>query len=239
MAPAPTPEWADAVFPELPAAERIDALWRAIGAACRLETASPPDAWREHLAGLEGKRNALEARGQRALRYRGPGTDLRVALPARHRWCTAQLRTPAGQVFVPNLPTEEVFTAPQPGSAEGVLRVARPVAVDGRVVRGIELEFRGGEIVEARAEEGAEALQHLLETDDGATRLGELAWVPRDTAIARTGRCFLHPLLDENALPHVALGDGYAFTLAPDAQETLNRSAVHLDLPIDADVEFE
>lgn len=239
VAPAPTPDWAEAVYPDSGARERLPALWSDIAAACRLREDDPVTTWREHLAALDREREAWTARAKSVLRYRGPGTDLRLEPAVGHRWCTARLRSHGGREFVPNLPTEEIFTAPRADSAEGTLRVARPVVIDGQVVTGIELEFRRGEIIAAQAEDGAEALQHALEVDAGATRLGEIAWLPGRTTIGDSGRHFFHPLLDENALPHVAIGDSYQFTVDPGAAGNLNRSAIHLDLPVDAVLEWE
>jgi aminopeptidase len=234
--PAPAPEWAHAVFPELPDAERLVALWRAVGAACRTEAVDAVASWREHVAGLERRRDELNTRRVRSVRLMGPGTDLTLALPRGHRWCAASLVTMEGLRFVPNLPTEEVFTAPDQRSAEGRLRVARAVCYGGSLLEGVELEFHGGSVVRATARRGAEVLERLLDTDRGASRLGEVALVPQGTAVARMGRCFLHPLFDENALPHVALGDAYGFTADASAAESLNRSGVHVDLPVDAEV---
>ena len=233
--PAPTPDWAETVFGDLAAAERLPALWRAVGESCRTGLVDPVAAWAAHVDALERRRDELNARRVRTVRLVGPGTDLKLALPAGHRWCTASLVTKAGRRFLPNLPTEEVFTAPEARSAEGRLRVARAVGYGGAVLEGIELDFRGGRVVRATATRGGEVLERLLDTDRGASRLGEVALVPEGTAMARTGRCFLHPLLDENAMHHVALGDAYAFTADERTAGTLNHSLVHVDLPVEAE----
>ena len=233
--PAPTPEWADSVYAESPGPARVGRLWADVLAACRADSASPVADWEARAAELECRCDELNARGWRRIRLHGPGTDLTLALPAAHRWCTALLRTRDGRRFAPNLPTEEVFTAPHRDSAEGWLRVARPVCHGGAVMEGVELEFRGGQVVCARARRGSELLRSVLAADRGAVRLGEVALVDGVSPVARSGRCFRQALLDENAMNHVALGDGYAFTAAAGALGSLNRSALHLDLPVDAD----
>jgi len=172
------------------------------------------------------------------LHYQGEGTDLTVALPPGHVWCTAQLATAAGLHFVANLPTEEIFTAPHRDSAEGTVRVARPVNHGGAVMDGIELEFRRGRVVAAQARTGGELLRQLLDTDEGAGRLGEVALIPHETSLARAERHFHHPLLDENAVNHVALGEGYGFSLKSADRTPLNRSLIHIDLPMAAAVQF-
>jgi len=233
--PAPTPAWAEVVFADTAAPQRFANLWSSVLAACRADAADPVAAWEDRVAELERRRDELEARHFRRLRLHGPGTDLTLALPAAHRWCTALLRTREGRRFAPNLPTEEVFTAPHRGSAEGWLRVARPVCHGGAVMEGVELEFRGGQVVCARARRGAELLERVLAVDRGAVRLGEVALVDGVSPVARSGRCFRQALLDENAMNHVALGDAYAFTAAAGARETLNRSVLHLDLPVECE----
>ncbi|HTX65486.1 MAG TPA: aminopeptidase [Opitutaceae bacterium] len=233
LAAAPTPAWADAVYPDLPAEQRLPALWAALFEACRAPAPDPLRAWSEHLAGLERRREELNARRPATVRFRGPGTDLTVALPREHVWCTARLATRGGRPFVANLPTEEVFTLPHKDSAEGTVRVGRPVTCGGAVVDGIELEFHRGGVTRARARTGEEFLHRLLAIDAGAARLGEVALVPEATSIARTGRLFHHPLLDENACSHIALGEAYGFTLRMPDATVFNRSLIHVDLPLD------
>ncbi|MDI1320359.1 MAG: aminopeptidase, partial [bacterium] len=128
----------------------------------------------------------------------------------------------------------EIFTAPHRDSAEGTVRVARPINHGGAVIDGIELEFRRGRVVTAQARTGAELLRQLLDTDEGAGRLGEVALIPHETSLARAERLFHHPLLDENAANHIALGEGYGFSLKSPDRSPLNRSLIHVDLPIAA-----
>ena len=241
VAPAPTADWAAAVRPAGDGAHvepALERLWRLVFAACRAETPGALAAWRAHLGRLARQREELNARALRALRFRGPGTDLAVHLARGHVWCTAALRSHAGVPFVANLPTEEVFTAPDRYSAEGYVRVARPVSYGGSVIDGIELEFRQGEVVRARARVGQELLWRVLKTDSGSDRLGEAALIVDSAGpLARSGAWFHHTLLDENSLPHIALGDGYPFSVHDASEPGLNHSLVHVDLPIEAEVE--
>lgn len=278
-APAPTPEWAEGTYPELPAPARLAALWTDVFAAARIARGtgsvrsgtvfevrtevsgakvenfsgrhggrpSPPEAsatsaaaltsWTSHLASLLVAAAELNRRCVRRMRFEGEGTDLEVTLPAAHRWCTAQMRTREGHPFVANLPTEEVFTAPEKSSARGRLRVAGAVHLAGQSIEGLELEFVRGEVVAARARTGVAAFEAFLASDDGARRLGEIAFLPQASSVP-AGRRFGLALLDENAAPHVALGESYPLTSATPADARLNRSRVHLDLPLAAQVTF-
>lgn len=265
IVPAATPAWAEAAFADLPAGQRLGALQETVFQSLRIDRWNPASgpvqsaaalalcSWQSHLSTLARQRDELNSRRYKTIRYQGPGTDLTLKLPAQHQWCTAQLITKRGQSFVANLPTEEVFTAPDPNSAEGTVRVARPVNSGGAVIEGIELEFAQGRVVNARARTGAALLQRLLETDDGACRLGEVAMIvntaqsfPPPPASVEThqsaaswqnsGRLFYHTLLDENASNHIALGESYPFCSRSLFSFGLNRSLVHVDLPLDARV---
>jgi len=268
VAPAPTADWAAA------AGMDVSVLWQTVFQALRIDGSNvggalcpdsepsgrkapptldaPLTTWRTHLAALTRRRDALNAARHRRIRYIGPGTDLTVTLPPEHTWCTAQLTTRTGLPFVANLPTEEIFTAPHRDSAEGTVRVSRPVSYGGSVIDGIELEFKRGRVVAAGARTGADLLQRILDTDEGAGRLGEVALVgnvggnlPPDSALSghkapptwqASRPFFYHPLLDENAHSHVALGEAYGFCLRRPNPGALNRSLVHVDLPLDASV---
>ncbi len=275
IAPAPIPAWARDAYADLPGGRRLAALWDdvfrmmrvpTVGAALRRDPneasrpkAAPTDlalaAWQAHLRALQTHRDELNARRLQALRYRGDGTDLAVTLPAEHVWCTAGLTTKSGVPFVANLPTEEVFTAPHKDSADGTVRVARPVNYGGSVIDGIALEFKRGRVVHASARTGGELLARLLDTDDGATRLGEVAIVSKASGAlcpdpnpsgdklppaSRHGapRLYYHPLLDENAAHHIALGEVYSFTSRNPRSPALNHSLVHVDLPLDAEIRW-
>lgn len=242
-APAPSPSWAAQVFEFLPADQRLTALWTTVFNALRCGARAPgePDAvarWTVHLQTLAARRDLLNAARHTRLRYRGAGTDIAVELPRDHVWCTAQLTTRAGVPFVANLPTEEIFTAPDKSSARGIVRVARPILQGGAVIDGITLTFDAGDVVEASAETGADLLERLIDTDDGARRLGEVALVETPAWAGTTGGLFHHVLFDENAAAHIALGEAYSFCSSRPG-EALNRSLLHVDLPIAAEAQLE
>lgn len=238
LAPAPSSAWADTVYAEIPAADRPAALWQMVFSSLRLPGPDPVSAWHTHLAALARRRDGLNAARHRSIRYVGPGTDLTLALPRSHLWCTAQLKSKAGIPFVANLPTEEIFTAPHRNSAHGKVRVARPVLHGGSIIEGIELEFQDGCVVQARASTGQDLLQHMLATDAGASRIGEVALVPEPNTLTLARRLFQHTLLDENSAPHIALGDAYRFCSRAWLPLALNSSQNHLDLPLDAEIEL-
>ena len=244
VGPAPSSDWAEAVYGDLPGSRRLDALWSDVFAACRIGPAATDDdltsaalsAWRTHLTGLRQTRDQLNSQRHRTLRFKGDGTDLTVNLPAGHVWCTAQLTTRSGVEFVANVPTEEVFTLPDRNSARGMVRVARPINYGGVEIAGIDLEFEAGRVTAASAQQNAALLEQLLATDEGAVRLGEVALVPNTTSLSRSRRLFRHTLLDENAANHIALGEAYGFCLRGPDRGAANRSLIHIDLPMDASV---
>lgn len=237
-APAPSPAWAQAAYADLPSERRLEALWERVFAVCRADVADPEQAWRDHLVALSARCEQMNTNPVRRLRYVGPGTDLAVELPPGHRWRSAQLRTAAGVPFVANLPTEEVFTLPDRATTEGRLRAARPIVYGNQAIEGIELEFRHGRVASARASANPGLLEKLLATDDGAACLGEVAIVATATrSDPEAARLLHHPLLDENALNHVALGESYAFCLDGIDRRAANRSLIHVDLPLEATVE--
>jgi aminopeptidase len=257
VAPAPIAMWAHDAYADLPRDTRLGALWNDVFRMMRIPRWSAPSgpahenppggriptvdavsAWRTHLHVLQTWRAELNARRLRTLRYRGPGTDFTIALPSEHIWCTACLTTKSGLPFVANLPTEEVFTAPHRDSADGGVRVSRPINYGGSVIDGIELEFKRGRVVSASARTGGELLKRMLETDEGSVRLGEVALVSPQFSPAAFPRLFYHPLLDENAANHIALGEAYGFTSRNPRSPALNHSLIHVDLPLAAEVEL-
>ncbi|MBA3331930.1 MAG: aminopeptidase [Actinobacteria bacterium] len=232
----PTEGWAEAVFGE-PDVER---LWEAVAHTVRLDEADPVAAWRAHMARLVERAGALSEHRFDAVRFRGPGTDLRVGLLPDARWRAAEMTTAFGRTHVPNMPTEEVYTTPDRGRTEGTVRSTRPLELQGTVVRDLELCFEAGRAVEARASSGEEVVRTQLAADEGAPRLGELALVDGTSRVGKTGIVFLNTLFDENATCHVAYGAGIpdvvegAETLGETAQLELgiNQSSVHTDFMI-------
>jgi aminopeptidase len=201
---APNPGWAETVFGE----PDMEALWRAVATATRLDTVDPVQAWREHDAMLKRRAAALNQHGFDAVRFRGPGTDLTVGLMAASRWMCAAFTTQDGIEHIPNLPTEEVFTSPDLRRTEGTVRSTYPLAVSGTIVRDLELRFEGGRVVDVRASQGADIVRGQLEADAQAPFLGEVALVDGTSAVKRTGLVFFDTLFDENATCHIAYGSG-------------------------------
>jgi aminopeptidase len=235
IVPFAHPGWAKAVFPGLPEEEAVRRLWQAIFQATRVDTPDPVAAWEAHNRALHAKVAFLNAQRFHALHFRGPGTDLTVGLAEGHLWQGGATPTQKGLLCNPNLPTEEVFTAPHRERVEGVVRASRPLALGGQLVEGIWARFEGGVAVEVGAERGQEVLLKVLATDEGARRLGEVALVPADNPIAQTGLVFFDTLFDENAASHIAFGQAYAENLEgrPTGeafrQRGGNESLVHID----------
>jgi aminopeptidase len=228
---APNPGWATAVFGQ----PDVDRLWEAVGTAVRLDEPDPVADWQEHVERLRRRSAAVEAAGLDALHYSGPGTDLVVGLHPGGRWVGGAVSTEDGLSHVPNLPTEEVFSSPDPTRADGVIAVTRPLVMPstGIVVEGLRLRFEGGRIVDAEADRGTDAVRAELDTDAGSRRLGEVALVDRESRVRRAGLVFHDTLYDENAGAHVAWGQAFAMCLPEGgAPEMLNSSAVHTDVVV-------
>ncbi|BCJ41719.1 aminopeptidase [Actinoplanes ianthinogenes] len=233
---APNPGWATQVFGE----PDVDRLWAAVGAAMRLDQDDPVAAWRQRAATLAERGATLDALELTEVRYHGEGTDLTVGLIPGCHWTGGGMIDDAGVPYMPNIPTEEVFTSPDRRRAEGTLRITKPLALQGRLVRGLRLTFEGGRIVAATAEEGQDIVEAQLATDDGARHLGEVSLVDRDSRIAQAGIVFHSTLFDENAGCHVAWGQSFPFAvpggvgMTPEqrAELGLNVSGVHTDVVV-------
>jgi aminopeptidase len=225
---APNEGWAKQVFGE-PDVER---LWEKVAFCMRLDEPDPVEAWREHMARLDARAETLTALRPDALRYRGPGTDLTVGLLPSAHWGSARFRTSGGIDYVANMPTEEIFTTPDSRRAEGTIRSSMPLALLGQIIRGLELTFEDGRIVDVQAEQGAELVRSQLATVENADRLGELALVTRESRVGQSGTLFFDTLFDENATCHMAYGMGlpYAFDGAPDAGS--NVCNIHVDFMV-------
>ena len=232
-----TPAWAAAVFPDLPQDEALSRLWNAIFAASRADRPNPVAAWKEHDANLHARADWLNEKRYAALHFRGPGTDLRVGLARDHLWLGGGTTAGNGRYCIPNLPTEEVFTTPHKDRVEGRVTSTKPLSYQGTMIEEISVEFQAGQIVEARAVRGNQVLQRMIETDEGARRLGEVSLVPHSSPIASSGLLFLNTLFDENAACHIALGQAYSTCLKNGdvlTQEQLaargaNNSLIHVD----------
>jgi aminopeptidase len=233
VAPAPTPGWAAVVHPDLEPDEAYDRLWEEIAYICRLDAADPEAAWRERARTLEGVAARLTERRFDAIRLHGPGTDLTVGLFPSSVWQAADFTTVDGLRHFPNIPSEEMFTTPDPERVDGYVAATRPLEVYGALIDGIRVEFTGGRAVRIDADRGADTLRAIAAKDEGASRLGELALVDGDGRIGPLGTVFYETLVDENAASHIALGHGYALGVEdPDELPRVNDSSVHVDFMI-------
>ncbi|HEY6962950.1 MAG TPA: aminopeptidase [Gaiellaceae bacterium] len=224
----PTEGWAAQIFGE-PDLER---LWDAVAACTRLDEEDPVAAWRDHMARLESRAAKLNELKFDALHYSGPGTDFTVGLLDDARWMSALFRTADGVEYVPNMPTEEIFTTPDCRRAEGTIRSTRPLALAGDVVENLQLTVRDGKIVDVRADKGADVVRGQLEIDDRAAYFGELALVDGTSRVGQTGITFFDTLYDENATCHIAYGFGIPEVFEGDPGDGMNVSNVHTDFMV-------
>lgn len=210
---APTRAWSNKVFADLPEEQRVDAMWEAIFRMVRVNTEDPIAAWREHIRNLKTRQDLLNSKRYKSLHYRAPGTDLRVELPEGHLWRGGGGENEKGVYFVANMPTEEVYSMPHRTGVNGTVKSTFPLNLNGRLVEGITITFKDGKVEAYDAESGREHLTSLLETDEGASYLGEVALVPHDSPISNLNRVFYNTGIDENASCHLALGSAYPTNL--------------------------
>jgi aminopeptidase len=232
VVPCPTPAWAQLVHPDLEPDAALARLCEQILHVCRLDEADPIAAWRERADALVGVAEQMTARRFDAVHFEGPGTDLRVGLVASSRWLAARFETVDGIVHMPNIPSEEIFSAPDPERVDGVVRATKPLFLGGSIIRGLEVEFAAGRAVRIDADENADVLRAYAAKDEGAARLGEVALVDRAGRIGALDTVFFDTLLDENAASHVALGNAYTMCADEADHERLNRSVIHVDFMI-------
>ena len=236
VVPCPTPAWAAIVHPDLEPGAALEKLWEQIVRVCRLDEDDPVTAWAQRRDELVGASERLSERAFDALHYEAPGTDFTVGLLPSARWIAAKMQTAFGVDHMANLPTEEVFTSPDPRRADGRVRSTKPlVLLDGTVVRDLEVEFREGRVVNLNASEGQEVMRTIVERDEGAARLGEIALVDRKGRIGELGTVFYDTLLDENAASHIALGTGFPFLVSDEEVPRVNESEIHIDFMIGSD----
>ena len=233
--PFPTQSWAELVHPELEADAALERLTEELIHVCRLDEDDPVAAWRERKETLHSVASRLTERHFDAVRLEGPGTELTVGLLPTSLWEGGTTTTVDGVEHLPNLPTEEVYTTPDPTRADGVVRATKPLDVGGTIVSGLEVRFEGGHAVDIQADTGADVLRERAAHDEDASRLGELALVDRESRIGRLGTTFYNTLLDENAASHIALGNAYEITVGPEDRTKINRSAIHVDFMIGGD----
>jgi len=238
ISPFPTEAWAAKVYPELSAEAPLEQLWRDIAHICRLDEPDPAAAWLERIEEIWQSARRLDLLDLDALHFEGPGTDLTVGLLPSSRFAKegGASHTRRGVRFVPNLPTEEVYTTPDPSRTSGVVSATKPLDVSGSVVNALRVRFDEGRAVEIEAETNADALRRNCAVDEGAARLGEVALVDRESRIGKLGRTFYSTLLDENAASHLAFGDAYSAPIGDPADiPRINESAVHIDFMVGSD----
>ena len=236
----PSAAWAALVFPDMPDEEQQPQLWNSVFELLRLNEPDPVAVWRSHIDQLVARRLYLTDKQYAKLKFTGPGTDLTVGLASHHIWQGGSATTQSGIEFTPNLPTEEVFTLPHRQRVEGVVRATKPLSLRGVLVEDFNLTFREGRVVNLDASVGKETLQKMIDTDDGAGRLGEVALVPHSSPVSSSGLLFFNTLYDENAACHIALGKAFKFSHKDGAsmsdEEFLaaggNDSIVHVDFMI-------
>ena len=224
----PSEGWATQIYGE-PDVER---LWEAVAFCTRLDETDPVQAWRDHMARLEGRGKTLTDLRLDAIHYTGPGTDLTIGLNPNARWMSALFRTRDGIEYVPNMPTEEVFTTPDCRRAEGTIRSSRPLVLDGDIIEGLQLTVKDGKIVDVRADQGAGIVRGQLEVDDRAAYFGEIALVDGTSRVGQTHTTFFDTLYDENATCHIAYGFGVPEVFDGEPGEGMNISGVHTDFMV-------
>lgn len=236
--------WAAKVFPELATSEeQVDALWNEIFKTTRIYEENSVIAWDIHDKKLQEKAAELNEQQFTALHYTAPGTDLTIGLPKNHLWEGAGSYNARGEEFMANMPTEEVFTAPDSRRVDGYVSSTKPLSYAGTIISGMKFTFKDGKVVDFSAEQGEEALKNLLAIDEGAKHLGEVALVPDPSPISQSGLIFYNTLFDENASNHLAFGSAYAFNLQGGtemseeelAEAGLNRSQTHVDFMVGSD----
>ncbi len=233
LVPAPHPAWATLVHPDMPADEAYERLWSELQHVLRLDEPDPNGAWDERMAVLNDYAARINGHRFDAIELRGPGTELTIGLLPTATWTAADFSTAKGLRHLPNLPTEEVFTTPDPLGTNGHVTATKPLVLqDGTIVRGLTVRFEDGNAVEIDADENAQALRGLTEIDEGARRLGELALVDGHGRIGPLDTVFYSTLLDENASTHIALGSGFPFLIEDEDRKRANQSAQHIDFMI-------
>ncbi|WP_417310530.1 aminopeptidase [Devosia sp.] len=239
----PNTEWAKLVFPDLAEDEAVHRLAEAIFAASRVDQPDPIAAWKAHNAQLKDRWTWLTEMNFASLHYNGPGTDLTIGLADGHRWKGGASEAKNGITCNPNIPTEEVFSVPHAQRVDGHVSSTKPLSHQGSLIDEIRMTFKDGKVVEAKASKGEDVLNKVMDTDEGARRIGEVALVPHSSPISKSGILFYNTLFDENAASHIALGQCYADCFeggtAMSAEEIAsrggNQSLIHIDWMIGSD----
>ncbi len=240
---AASPGWAAKVYPGQDSDTAVEKLWESIFKFTRLDLDDPVQAWKEHVATLVKRKKHLNNKQYSALRLTAPGTDLTVGLAKNHIFMGGSVETPNGISFVPNMPTEEVFTTPNAHEVNGTVSASLPLNFNGMVLENLKFTFKDGVITDFSADTGAELFEKILDMDLGARRLGEIALVPNSSPISQSGTLFYNTLYDENASNHLAIGRAYATAveggveMSAEEKEAagINHSLIHIDFMIGSD----
>ena len=244
IAAMPSAPWAKKMFPELDTAAAIEKLWQLIFDVCRVTGGDPVNEWKTHLDRLMTLRDKMNAFDLESVHFKSSnGTDLTVGLADKASWESAGSKNEKGVDFLPNIPTEEVFTAPHKDKVDGIVYGTKPYVFNGQLIKGFHVTFKDGKVIEHGAEEGADLLGRLLDTDEGSRHIGEVALVPASSPINRSGALFYSTLFDENAACHIAFGASYPGTTENGTRLTkeqllargMNQSAIHEDVMIGAE----
>ena len=236
----PSEAWAKSVFPDLDSKTAIEKLWEKVFEATRVDQEDPVKAWEDHDKNLKKYRDFLNEKQFEKLVLKSPGTDLEVYLAEDHFWMGGSKESLAGDPFVANIPTEEVFTTPHSKKVNGTLKATKPLSLNGKLVDNFGFTFKDGKVVDFYAEKGYDVLEKLMENDEGAKYLGEVALVQNDSPISNTGILFNNTLFDENASVHFALGRAYAYAMQNGSNLTeeelkakgANFSLIHTDFMV-------
>lgn len=239
----PTLEWTAKIFPNLEENQRMQALWDTIFKVTRITENDPVEAWKTHVTNLEKRVQFLNDSRFTKLYFKGNGTDCTIDLPKNHLWAGGSSKSEDGLLFLPNIPTEEVFTLPSKTGVNGIVCSTKPLNYSGNIIDEFTLTFKEGRIIDFSAKEGYETLKNLIETDEGSHYLGEVALVPHHSPISDTNLIFYNTLFDENASCHLAIGAAYPTSLdggAAMSSEELaeagaNTSLTHVDFMIGSD----
>ncbi|MFC0300048.1 aminopeptidase [Virgibacillus soli] len=236
----PTGDWAQKIFPDKSREDAIQSLWEAIVKIVRVDKEDPIAAWDDHNATLATAHDILNKKQYKKLHFKAPGTDLVMELPKGHIWKGGSAVSEKGITFNPNIPTEEVFTMPHKYHVDGTVSSTKPLNYGGSLIDNFSLTLKDGKVVDFKAEQGEDTLKHLLATDEGATRFGEVALVPHESPVSQSGLIFYNTLFDENASCHIALGKAYPTNLEGGSSMTdeeldkhgVNDSLTHVDFMI-------
>ncbi|WP_139692597.1 aminopeptidase [Sporolactobacillus terrae] len=239
----PTVEWAKKLFPGKIRELAVADLWEVIFEMTRVDREDPIDAWEKHKQTLANKVAFLNKKKYKQLHYKAPGTDLKIAFDPDYHWDGGAAVNSVGTTFVPNIPTEEVYTLPLKNGVNGTVMATRPLVYGGKLIENLSLTFKEGRIISVNAKEGEELLNHLIDTDEGSHYLGEVALVPNNSPISQSGLVFYTTLYDENASCHLAIGKAYPTCLdggtKMSAEELAahgaNTSLIHVDFMIGSD----